>query len=83
MTTLLRRYTGALIGEFGAPLGIPCTWPHCNAPAVLLPCNAEGDVGRAHHWGGVHARAGGPGGNLCETHGLRVLAANATIREEA
>jgi len=46
-TSALRRFTGEVVGQFGEALGITCDY--CSEEAVLLPCNAEGDVGRAHH----------------------------------
>jgi len=77
-TSALRRFTGEVVGQFGEALGITCDY--CSEEAVLLPCNAEGDVGRAHHWCGVHDLSANRNVNLCETHGIEVLAENARIK---
>jgi hypothetical protein len=96
--TDLKRFTGESVGTFGTQLSVDCDWPECDKFAVLLPCNAEGDRGRAHHWGGVHNLSAykewapeapdlpveirGPSmGNFCETHGLKILAANERRRK--
>lgn len=76
-TFALRRFTGEVVGQFGEGIGITCA--DCPEEAVLLPCNAEGDAGRSHHWGGVHDISGDRNVNLCETHGIEVLAENARI----
>jgi hypothetical protein len=78
----LKRFTGEIVGRFGEQLGVGCDLNDCPEQAVLLPCNAEGDKGRAHHWGGVHDLADNRSLTLCETHGLQLLASNAKIRGE-
>lgn len=54
MSNELKRWTGEVVGAFGMKLAGPCGWEGCGERAVFLPCNAEGDKGRAHHHGGVH-----------------------------
>ena len=78
----LTRFTGEVVGTFGQPIGVSCREPECTSEAVLLPCNAEGDKGRTHHWGGVHDLGRNTQGNFCETHGLAILARNEKIREQ-
>jgi len=80
----LKRWTGAQIGVFGELIPEGCGWDGCESQAVAMPCNAEGDAGRAHHWLGLHVldkaiAFTGPGW-FCETHGLKALAANDRIR---
>lgn len=77
--TTLRRFTGEVVGQFGEALDGRCEWAGCSEQAVLLPCNAEGEVRRAHRWGGVHDLSLGWMGCLCEAHGLLLLASNARI----
>jgi hypothetical protein len=75
----LRRFTGEVVGRFGEELGRSCDL--CSKPAVLLPCNAERDpFGRAHHWGGVHELGTSRNLNLCEDHGIEILANNEQIK---